>query len=263
MPPIVLLTDFGIKDGNVGVMKGVIHNILPDAQIIDLSHSIRPQNIREASLILTRTYRYFPAQTVFVIVVDPGVGTARRPIAVEMYGYHFVLPDNGLLAPLLEQARQEQQPYTIVNLNNPQYWLENISNVFHGRDIFAPVGAHLAAGTALIELGDIIDDPVEIQFAKPAFTPDGLLGEVIHIDHFGNISTNILKKHLGERTRLTVRLRGLEIPGLFKTFGEQPPGELIALLGSTDYLIISEVNGSAAERLQAQPGDPVEVVFSR
>lgn len=261
LPPIALLTDFGTKDGNVGVMKGVILNIYPDAKIIDISHNIRPQNIREAALILTRTYPYFPKQTVFVIVVDPGVGTERRPIAVEVNGYRFVLPDNGIITPLLEEADKANQPYTIIHLNNAQYWLKNISNVFHGRDIFAPIGAYLARGKNFSDLGIRINDPVKVQFPEPALTPNGLLGEVIHIDHFGNISTNILKKHLHGRAELTVLIRGQKIPGLFKTFGEQPPGELIALLGSTDYLIISEVNGSAAARIQAEPGDPVKVVF--
>jgi S-adenosylmethionine hydrolase len=262
MPLIALLTDFGMKDGNVGVMKGVIQNIFHQAQIIDISHNISPQDVREAALVLLRTYRFFPAQTVFVVVVDPGVGTARRPIAAQLGDYRFVLPDNGILTPFLEQAAEENLPIQIIHLNQPAYWLTNISHVFHGRDIFAPVGAHLAAGVPMDKLGDMINDPVTIHFPKPTVTDRGLLGEVIHIDHFGNISTNILKNHLSGCTKLTVRLRGVSIPGLFHTFGDRPSGELIALLGSTDYLIVSQVNGSAASQIQAEIGDPVDVIIN-
>lgn len=261
MAPLVLMTDFGTKDGNVGVMKGVILNIFSQAQIVDLSHNISPQNVREAALILARTYRFFPPETTFVIVVDPGVGTARRPIAARIGDYRFVLPDNGILTPLLDLAKEQALACQVVYLNKPDYWLETVSNVFHGRDIFAPVGAHLAAGVDIKNLGDIIDDPVKIRFPEPVPTAHGLLGEVIHIDHFGNISTNIRKHHLGDQRTVTVHLRGHSIPGMYNTFGEKEPGELMALLGSTDYLIVSEVNGSAAGRTDAALGDPVEVFF--
>ena len=256
---ISLTTDFGLKDGNVGVMKGVIWGIAPKAQIADLSHQITPQNVPEAALILARSAPYFPAGSIHLVVVDPGVGTERRPIAGRLEEHYFVLPDNGVLTIMLERAEQGQWPVEIVHLDQPQYWLPVVSNVFHGRDIFAPVAGHLAAGVPLGRLGTPIHDPVRLQLPQPERTRHGLRGEVIHLDHFGNISTNIRREHLDEARSVTVSLCGVKIRGLRRTFGENPPGTLIALYGSTGNLIISEVNGNAAQRLGANTGDPVDV----
>jgi S-adenosylmethionine hydrolase len=261
MSIIALMTDFGTKDGNVGVMKGVIAGINPDARLIDLSHGITPQNVREAALILSRTCVYFPAGTIFLVVVDPGVGTSRRPIGAKVGQYYFILPDNGILTPLLSEARENQTEIEIVHLDQPGYWLTNVSNVFHGRDIFAPCAAFLSKGIPLRDLGSLISDPVILSPVEPQRTETGLTGEVIHVDHFGNISTTIRKQHLNGVEKLLVRLNDYEIKGLYRTFGELPAGSLMALLGSTDYLIISEVNGNAARHVGAKPGDPVEVVF--
>lgn len=258
---ITLMTDFGIKDGNVGVMKGVIWGIAPQAQIADLSHTIGPQNIREAALILARSAPYFPPGTIHIIVVDPGVGTDRRHIAARLGSQYFVCPDNGLLTPLLERAEAEGWPVEIVHTNKPEYWLAEVSHVFHGRDVFSPVAAHLANGVPLRELGTPIHDPVRLSLPQPQRTPSGWRGEVIHIDHFGNISTNIRKEHLGEPPPgIDVRLCGVNIHGMVRTFGERPVGELVALYGSTGNLIVSVVNGNAAQRLEAKVEDPVEVV---
>lgn len=256
---ITLMTDFGLKDGNVGVMKGVIWGINPQAKIADLSHHISPQNVVEASLILFRSAPYFPKDTVHVIVVDPGVGTQRRPIAARLGDHYYVAPDNGVLTRMIEKAEAESQPVEIVHTNKPQYWLEEISNVFHGRDIFSPVGAHLSSGVPLEELGTPIDDPIRLDYPQPELTAQGLRGEVIHVDHFGNISSNIRREHLGQPSHARVRLCGVEIDGLAKTFGERSPGELVALYGSTGNLIVSVVNGSAAARLNPKIGDEVEV----
>ncbi len=262
MTVITLMTDFGLKDGNVGVMKGVIWGIAPEAQIADLSHLIGPQNVREAAWILGRSAPYFPEGTVHVVVVDPGVGTKRRPIAARCGPQRFVGPDNGVLSLLLARAEAEGWPVEIVHLNRPEYWLEEISHVFHGRDIFSPVGAHLAAGVPVAALGDPIDDPVRLSFPRPERTDGGLRGEVMHIDHFGNVATNIMRTDLKGVEQVAVQLRGTEVPGLFATFGERPVGDLMALYGSTGSLIVSVVNGSAASRIGAQIGDPVEVRFA-
>lgn len=258
---ITLMTDFGLKDGNVGVMKGVIWKFAPHAQIADLSHNIGPQNISEAALVLSRHALYFPAGSIHVVVVDPGVGTARRPIAARLDEHFFVLPDNGILTLLLERAGQEHWPVEIVQLDKPQYWLSEVSHVFHGRDIFAPTAGHLASGVPLHALGAPIDDPVRLKLPRPQRTPTGLRGEVIHVDHFGNISTNIRREHLEQVSRVTVSLCGVIIQGLVQTFGERPAGDLVALYGSTGNLIVSEVNGNAAQCLGARPGDPVELIL--
>ncbi len=259
MSLITLMTDFGIKDGNVGVMKGVIWSLAPDARIADLSHHISPQNVREAALILARSAPYFPPETIHLVVVDPGVGTERRPLAARIGAHYFVGPDNGLLTLLLEREADTE----FIHLDRPGYWLPDISSVFHGRDIFAPCAAHLARGVPLSELGSPIADPVRLDFPRPQDIPGGLRGEIIHIDHFGNLSTNIRREHLQGRMDLAVRCGAVEVQGLVRTFGERPPGELVSLYGSTGNLLLCVVNGSAAQRLGARPGDAVEVKFQR
>jgi S-adenosylmethionine hydrolase len=240
-------------------MKGVIWGIDPQAKIADLSHHISPQNVAEASLILFRSAPYFPPGTVHVIVVDPGVGTQRRPIAARLGEHYYVAPDNGVLTRMIQKAEAQGAEIKIVHTDNPKYWLKDVSHVFHGRDIFSPVGAHLTSGVALEELGTLIDDPVLLDLPQPERTAQGLRGQVIHVDHFGNISSNIRREHLGEPSHATVRLCGVEIDGLVETFGDRPPGELVALYGSTGNLIVSVVNGSAAARLNPRIGDEVEV----
>lgn len=264
MPTISLMTDFGIKDGNVGVMKGVIWGICPSAQIADLSHMVAAQNIREAALIIARSAPYYPPGSVHVIVVDPGVGTARRPIAARIGEQFFVCPDNGILTLLLEKAEAEGQPVEIVHLTRPEYWLKKISHVFHGRDIFAPTAAHIASGIPLPLLGDPVTEPVKLAIPRPEQTAHGWKGEVMHIDHFGNLSCNIREEHLAGLApkSISVTVAGARIEGMINTFGERPVGELVALLGSTGNLVISVVNGNAAQTINAQVGNPVEVTVS-
>jgi S-adenosyl-L-methionine hydrolase (adenosine-forming) len=258
---ITMTTDFGLKDGNVGVMKGVIAGIAPQAQMIDISHLISPQNIPEAALILLRSAPYFPDGTIHVVVVDPGVGTSRRPIAAQMGGQFYVGPDNGTITLWLERLEAQGQPTAFYHLDRPEHWLPDVSHVFHGRDIFSPVAAHLATGVPIDRLGSPLCDPLRLEMPRPQPTASGLRGEVIYIDHFGNLATNIRAEHLPEGKEVTVSLSGIIIPGMVDTFGERLPGELIALLGSTGNLIVSVVNGSAADQLHAHPGDPVEVTF--
>jgi S-adenosylmethionine hydrolase len=198
MSIITLMTDFNLKDGNVGVMKGVISGIAPNTQIIDLSHQIDPQNIREAAYILERSVPYFPDNTIHVVVVDPGVGTDRRPIAARLGSQFFVGPDNGLVTLWLERLEREGRPFEFVYLNQARYWLEKVSHVFHGRDIFAPVAAHLASGVLLNMLGAPITNPVRLEFSHPERKSFGWHAEVVYLDSFGNIVTNLKTEHLKE-----------------------------------------------------------------
>jgi S-adenosylmethionine hydrolase len=265
MTVITLMTDFGIKDGNVGVMKGVIWGICPAAQISDLSHMIQAQNIREAGYILARSAPYFPKRTVHVVVVDPGVGTERRPMAARAGDWFYVGPDNGTITVWLERAQAENWQTEFVELDRLEYWLQNVSHVFHGRDIFSPVAAHLANGLPLNELGTPFNNPVRLELPKPEKTENGWRGEVIHIDHFGNVSTNIRIEHLGDamktKEKISVLLNGIEINGMVNTFGERAVGELVALIGSTGNLGIAVVNGNAQQKLGSKVGDPVEVAY--
>ena len=265
MPVISLITDFGIKDGNVGVMKGVIWNISPNAQISDISHTIQPQNVPEAALILARCAPYFPENAIHLVVVDPGVGTARRPMAAKIGSQYYVGPDNGTITMLLEKAEQAGWKTEFVDINDPNYWLPDVSFVFHGRDIFAPVAAHLSIGVSLKSLGTPFDNPVRLEIPKPEKTDSGWRGQVIHIDHFGNIASNIRAENLDaalkDKEKITVSMGDVEIKGLVNTFGERPVGELIALMGSTGNLLVSVVNGSALDRLSVKVGDPFEVIL--
>lgn len=261
MTIITLLTDFGLKDGNVGVMKGVILGIAPRVQIVDLSHLITPQDIPEASLILVRTAPYFPPGTIHVVVVDPGVGTARRPIAGRVGDQYFVGPDNGVITMWLEGVEAAGKQAQLVHLDQSRYWLPEISQVFHGRDIFAPVAGHLAAGVDFLQLGTIIHDPVRLALPRPQRTSQGWRCQVIHVDHFGNLSTNLRQEMLVGSQIATVRINGVNIHGIVRTFGERPAGELVALFGSTGNMIVAEVNGNAAARLQSQVGDDVIVEY--
>lgn len=260
MTVVTLLTDFGLRDGYPGVMKGVIWKIAPHVQIADLSHAITPHDILEASLQVWRAWSYFPDGTIHVAVVDPGVGTSRRPLAAKVGTHYFVGPDNGIITKILECAEDDKTSVNFVHLDQPQYWLPAVSHVFHGRDIFAPVAAYLANGVPLNKLGTEISDPVRLEIPKPIKTPVGWLGQVIHVDHFGNLSTNFLAHHIDQPNELIIQINGKQIVGIVATFGERPSGTLIALLDSSNSLAISVVNGNAAEYLHARTGDQVELI---
>jgi S-adenosylmethionine hydrolase len=259
MTVITLLTDFGLRDGYPGVMKGVIWKIAPQVQIADISHSIKPQNILQASLALSRTAPYFPPGTIHVAVVDPGVGTQRRPIGLHLGEHYFIGPDNGLFTMVLENAEVNHALVQVVQLDQHKYWLPEISRVFNGRDIFAPSAAHLARGIALEAMGTPINDPIHLHTSHPeAIQGGGWCGQVIEIDTFGNLSTNIETSHLLPLGEVSVRVAGQQIDGLVNTFGDRPKGTLIALYGTSHDLIISIVNGDAAHTLNVSIGDVVE-----
>jgi S-adenosylmethionine hydrolase len=261
MTVLTLTTDFGLRSGFAGIMKGVIYGIAPQVTIVDISHSIAPQNIQEGAFTLWRAVLFFPPGTVHVYVVDPGVGTQRRPLAARLGDHTFVGPDNGLLTPLIETAEQAKQPVEFVHLNNPKYWLPNISRTFHGRDIFAPVAAHLVNGVSLSALGPRLNDPVRIELPHPVKTEAGWSAHVTAIDSFGNLATDLPASALGSRIDVRVRLRGVEVAGIVASYGNKQPGELVALVDSEGYLEVAVVNGSAAEKLDAHAGDTVEVLY--
>lgn len=262
MTCITLLTDFGEQDVFAGILRGVILSIAPEAQVVDLTHSIPPQDVRQGARALARAAPHFPPGTIHLAVVDPGVGTARRPLAARIGPQWFVGPDNGLATLLVRKARRSGQKCEFVLLDRAEYWLSIVSHVFHGRDVFAPVAAHLARGVPLAQLGSPLTDPVLLPFADPQATAAGLRGEVTTIDHFGNVLTNIEPEHLSGRQIERVRLGQSEITGMVQTFGERPSGALVALWSSDEHLCLAEVNGNAALRLGARTGDRVEVLFA-
>ena len=262
MALITLTTDFGQKDGHPGEMKGVILGIAPGTQIVDISHDIQPQNIAEGALILARSTPYFPDNTIHIAVVDPGVGTARRAMAGKIGSFYIVGPDNGLFSLLLTHAEQTGKSYSLVHLNQPRYWLPNITHIFQGRDIFAPVGAHIAKGVPLSKLGTPLVDPVRITMPRPTQTRTGFTAEIIHVDHFGNLVTSVRRDDVPAGAQVAVRVAGRLVDQFVDTFGDRPPGELVCLFGQTESLIVSQVNGSAAQVLGAGAGDQVEVLIS-
>jgi S-adenosylmethionine hydrolase len=258
-PIVTLLTDFGLDDGTAAVMKGVILGIAPQARLVDVSHGIGPQDVRAAAFVLGRTAAYFPDGTIHLAVVDPGVGTRRRPMAARVGPHFFIGPDNGLVTRLIERAEGLGQGTAFFRLDRPERWLPKVSDVFHGRDLFAPVAAHLANGVALHDLGTPFQDPVRLNPSAPMPIAGGVRGEVEYVDHFGTLRTNIRREHCAGGDPTSVRLGGVEIDGLVRTFGERSAGALIAFWGSGDELCVAEVNGSGAARLRIAAGAPVEV----
>lgn len=275
MGTIALLTDFGNDDVYVGVMKGVMREIAPQADFIDITHTISPQHVREAAFGLTNAFRYFPKGTVFLVVVDPGVGSLRRPIAIQAGGYTFVAPDNGVLSYALAFADHADA----VVLDKPQYHLKNVSQTFHGRDIFAPVTAHLSNGVPLAEVGTPVTDWVALPVPSLDVSPSIIRGEILDIDRFGNLITSIGRLSWVDTTRMTLNpafgqelftvpinlneaevwLNGQNISTIQRSYSDVRRGEVLALLGSSGYLEISVNQGNAAQRLDVSVGDLVEL----
>ncbi len=259
---ITLLSDFGLQDPYVGVMKGVILQINPQARLVDLTHRIEAGDIAQGAACLAESHRYFPAGSIHLAVVDPGVGTERRPLAVLAAGHAFVGPDNGLFSPIIDQDPSTR----VVHLSERRFFRPQVSPTFHGRDIFAPVAAHLSLGVDPSELGPWVTDAVTLTLPE-ARSADGILvGRVSRVDRFGNLISNIresaLSRHLAG-AEAEIRAAGLRIRGLHRTYGEVAPGEVLALVGSSGTLEIAVREGSAAKRLESQAGRltglPVEV----
>ena len=258
---ITLLSDFGLKDPYVAEMKAVILSIHPQARIVDITHEIEKFNIRMGAFVLASATPYFPAGTIHVAVVDPGVGTKRHPIIVETKRSYYVGPDNGLLM----LAAQKESVEHVYHVNNPQYMLTQVSRTFHGRDIFAPVAAHLAKGKTASEFGPEIQDYALPEFAKPHARKGELFGEVLHIDDFGNVVSNISEEDLektgireGGSLRVKLDDKTLTLK-LCSAYGEVPAKTPLAIIGSNDFLEVSINQGSASRIFKAKIGDSLRV----
>ena len=267
MSIITLLTDFGIEDAYVGTIKGVILSVNPSAMIVDITHQIDPQDLIEAAYVIKSSYRYFPKGTVHVIVVDPGVGSDRAIVALEMMGHIFLAPDNGVLTLLMDEGRID----SITRVKNSHYFLEPLSQTFHGRDIFAPVGAHISKGVDLKKLGSGLDrnDLVHLSIRKPSITDEGeLVGTIVSVDRFGNCITNIdlncLEKFYkpGFEKNLVIAIGECEIKGLSKNYDGVGLKQPLAIIGSLGYLEIALNCGRASRHFGAQKGDPIRVILS-
>ena len=323
-PVITLTTDFGVHDGYVGAMRGVIHTLLPDAKVVDISHDVTPQQIQEGAFILYRAYRYFPAGAVHIAVVDPGVGSSRRGIVISTRHGTFVGPDNGIFTYVLraeetpvDSPEVDRNPWIggmwgvapnwagdselededsgeaatptsdepalthsgdlprAYHLDNPDYWLPNISNTFHGRDVFAPVAAHLASGAqpermaTPIKLDSLVTLPAAAPRVQKSRQGTTIVGQVIHIDRFGNIITNLperLLQPLLEETpaeaaaEAAIEVGGFSIKGMAHSYADVRRGQPLALIGSERLLEVAVRNASAAQRMKISVGDQVRIV---
>jgi len=274
VPLVTITTDFGTADGYVGTMKGIILSIVHNARLVDISHEIAPQNVRQAAYVLYTAYPFFPPHTVHLVVVDPGVGSARRPIALRTPAGYFVGPDNGVFSYVIAREPVE----AVVELADPHYRLPQVSHTFHGRDIFAPAAAHLAAGIPVTAFGPPVPDPVIFPPPRLQVTPGSITGEVLHADHFGNVITSIGQLVWSEdklslepafqeagggegvcfkASEAAVVVTGQEITNVRHSYAEVEHGQVLALVGSEAHLEIAVREGNAAQRLGLRPGDAV------
>lgn len=281
---ITLLTDFGYHDAYVGIMKGVIFGVNPRVNIIDICHDIPPQDILSGAYLLYTAYKYFPAGTIHVAVIDPGVGSERDIVCAKVDSYIFLAPDNGLLSFIVS----ERIPEEIINVTNSKFFLPSPSSTFHGRDIFAPVAAHLSSGVKLHQLGAKCKDIKRIDIPAPGYKKTGRLeGQIIYIDRFGNLITNILRDdvakffnnrlspHLQKKTKITKNTYGglpffnltkvvttvkeKRLTGIKNTYTDVKPGRPLVLFGSAGFLEISINQGNAQKHFQANRGDKVYI----
>jgi len=273
-PVITLTTDFGIDDAYVAIMKGVILSINPEAKIIDITHSIEPQNIYQAAFLLHTAYHYFPKQTVHLAIVDPGVGSERQGIILKTSSALFVAPDNGILSyivaasSLLKESSIEypqrlrevklKKGFEAAAITDPRFWRHPVSSTFHGRDIFAPVAAGLSLGISPYEFGEKINSLHVFPILKPSFDIQGnLVGHVLWVDHFGNLITNIKSTDLPQEN-IIIEAAGRYIEGISRYYEEEEG--LVAIIGSSGYLEISLRGGDACDFLDMALGDEVMVM---
>ncbi len=263
MPIIALLTDFGTQDIYVGIMKGVILGICPNAQIVDLTHEIPPQDIEAGALALWGAFRFFPQGTVFCAVVDPTVGTNRKAVAVQTSSQFFVGPDNGLLW----WAINDSEVLKVVELKNSAYFLPIVSKTFHGRDIFAPVSAHIAKGVSIDKFGPelSVEELRKLPPLRASFGTQTIIAQVVHIDRFGNAITNLRRsdfeswlKNIGQN-RWVATIRSLSFNSLNQSYGEVPEGEPLLIFNSYDLLEIAINLGNAAKMFGIGKGDQLEI----
>ncbi|TLU86113.1 MAG: SAM-dependent chlorinase/fluorinase [Chlorobium sp.] len=256
---IVLMTDFGLNDTYVGQMKGVILSICPETRIVDLTHAVEPQNIVHGAFLLGKSFRYFPEKTIFVSVVDPGVGTSRRPIAIETSRNIFIGPDNGLFTPILEQ----EEIIRCVHIMEKRFMLPQQSSTFHGRDLFSPVAAHLASGISLKETGAEIDPSdcqrIEMPACKSPDNGKSWEGSIIYADHFGNLITSLDSDMIGNPEQWMVIAGNLDPLSISETYGCAENKQPLACTGSSGMIEIAVRNGNAAESLNLANGDKVRL----
>ena len=256
---ITLLTDFGLRDNFVGVVKGVILGINPQARIVDISHGITPGDILQAAFLLESSYRYFPYGTIHLIIVDPGVGSGRKAIIVKTKNYYFVGPDNGVLAPSLEA---EEKVIKIISITNQRFYLKPTSSTFHGRDIFAPVAAYLSCGRNISEFGVSQKDYRHLEFPRPVIGKKTLLGRIIYIDRFGNLVTNIpqdvFRRFVGKAS-FHIHLKNKIISQISKSYLDADKNKPLAIFGSSGNLEISISCGNAKNYFAARRGVKVWV----
>jgi S-adenosylmethionine hydrolase len=262
-PIITLTTDFGSNDHFIGAMKGVILSIVPEAQIVDICHSVQAFDVLDGALTISQAYSYFPNRTVHVVVVDPGVGTARRPIVASCDKYHFVAPDNGVLS--LVYAREQRMH--VRHITSQHYFLQPVSNTFHARDIFSPVAAYLAKEVDSLKFGEEVEDYVRFSAPKPkAVDENRLRGVVLKVDRFGNLITNITPQDApilfgssGKAFKIVVGSR--EITEIHSAYAEGASGEVIGILGSMGFLEIAANRGAAAQLTGAGKGSDVTIIL--
>jgi S-adenosyl-L-methionine hydrolase (adenosine-forming) len=257
-PVIALLTDFGTRDHYAGTMKGVVLGICPDATLVDISHDVPAHDVFAGALELAAACPYFPSGTIFLAVVDPGVGSSRRGIAAESGDFRFVAPDNGVLTAVLD----EHPPKRVVELTERKYARPTVSRTFEGRDRFAPAAGWLAKGIALVSLGRSIADFQTIDLPQPMVAAREITGEVVRVDRFGNLITNIDRRtleHLSGGGTIAISIGGRDIARIVAAYAEAPAGELCALFGSTDHLEIAVNAGDAAQSLGLARGARVRV----
>ena len=266
MSIITLLTDFGTQDEYVGLMKGVILSINPSAAIVDITHQIAPQDIVQAAFSVHASFRYFPDGSVHLVVVDPTVGTRRDLLVLKTRKHLFVAPDNGVLTLLLNEA----DIAALVRLTNSNFFLNPVSRTFHGRDIIAPVGAHLSKGIDLRNMGEEINpkDAVRLNDLQARTLDNGrIIGKIVAVDHFGNLISNIESQKLavvdaaGRNKKITIKIGSHVICGLSETYDSAPPQCPLALIGSRGYLEIVLNQGNAGQFFNARPGDTVWVII--
>lgn len=257
-PVIALLSDFGSRDHYVGSMKGVLVGICPDVTLVDITHEIAPHDVLDGALELAAAYRYFPAGTIFLAVVDPGVGSVRRGIAAEIGDYRFVCPDNGLLTVVARDSR----PRKVVELTERRYARPTVSRTFEGRDRFAPAAAWLAKGIQPAALGRNVPEIQYLDIPMPAIEDDEMRGAVLRIDRFGNLVTNLDRKSVerfSKDGRVHIVAGGATVGRFVATYAEIQPGEVCALFGSTDHLELAANAGSAADALGLTRGAVVHI----
>ena len=256
-PILTFTTDFGLSDHYVGTMKGVALGICPQAQLVDISHDIRPFSIPDGAYLIAQAYRHFPKKTVHVVVIDPGVGTSRRPILLEAAGQYFVAPDNGVLSMIYSHEKHK-----VRLIANDRYFRKPVSHTFHGRDIFAPVAAHVASGARPASIGKLIQDYLRPSFEQPARSGKRTWnGQILKIDRFGNVVTNFRLSDFPdlERRAFVLTIGPHQITTMARHYAECVPRELFAIAGSSGHVEVSVNQGSAAKQIGCVTGAGVEL----